>query len=156
MQCDQGDGSPADTEAYGACQSSCINSLFLTATDAAGATGTNSLAASNSASATGSAAGSATGSATGSAAGSATGSATGSSAGGSSSGMSPYFAHIYIASPHVDSFQGRPAPPERLGAPPERLGAPPHPHLHLLLLRLRPALLAASRLELLPQEFLVS
>jgi len=74
--CPQGNGSPADTEAYGRCQLSCISSYFFTGTATLSAT-TGTAAASGSA--TGTATGTATGSAasgSGSASGSQTGSAT--------------------------------------------------------------------------------
>jgi len=71
--CPQGNGSPADTEAYGKCQFACISSYFFTGTATSpGATGT--AAASRSATGTSTAVGS--GSASGSQTASATGSGT--------------------------------------------------------------------------------
>jgi len=68
--CPQGNGSPADTEAYGRCQSACISSYFFTGTATLpGATGTAAASGSAShsaASGSGSGSGSQTASATGS------------------------------------------------------------------------------------------
>jgi len=87
--CPQGNGSPADTEAYGRCQLSCISSYFFT--------GTATLpAATGTAAASGSATGTATGSAasgSGSASGSQTGSATRS--GGAASTSTAGAANVY-------------------------------------------------------------